>query len=305
MERLQASLLLQLDPPKNGENRRAWSAKIRQEIGTISKYIRELEKQKQQLLSRLYEAGDTDEMVASESQTETLPREDRYPPTDEIPDNDIAVVIDLLSDDSLPPVFSDPPSPPSPVPDELPPTSPGIPVQRAPSESPLDPPRVLKPGEFHMIDWGQVPLVDLKGWADHFGLKPSLGKTVLISELQKIFKYLRNEVIVPDSLPSLIVDKQSMFTRMAELLRSNHSLLEQILVFESVEFDDVFQFLKSALPEDQIPPNLKQAVREFLDVSHIQFNTTAVQSKRKRKPVEVQVSRKLLRQSLSCPPDLS
>ncbi len=278
----QASLLLQLKIPTNEDDKRKWSERMRSQITKLSKTILELESQKQQLLARLAEAdeieADVDEPMDS-LEPAVLP----HPSPGLSPARDSSI-IDLLSQESVTEnrsrtftgqVHSGPNALLESSENACPNLS-GSDIRPDPAPSTTEV-RVYRPEEFDMIDWSKLSVPELKEWASFFGMKSSGGRQLLLSELQKIFKYLRNELIVPGELPALQFDKQEIFKQLSVSLRSNVFLYERVLVFESLEFDELFTYFKSSFSQDgggRLPPNFKGLVREFLDEHHVQFNTT-------------------------------
>jgi hypothetical protein len=170
-------------------------------------------------------------------------------------------------------------------------------------------PRVFKPEEWQLIGWEKLSVGELKKWLFEFGLKPSGGRSQMVSQLKQIFEYMAGGPEAITALPKMFT-KQDLFAEFSVLIQENHVLYEKIILFESVELAEVHSFLQSRRRE-QWPPVSQWTVREFLESIGAQFSNTAgnaatsgrvrIHPNDAREGAPRKKVRRHLRKSISCP----
>jgi hypothetical protein len=301
----QQSLLNLSGAPLNEGAVPGWAARVRDRVRVIAKNINTLEIERQHLLSMLWDAGLGDlELTQLEGDNSDARKSHVSHPLS---------VIDLMSEESYPPtpVIESPVGPMKPrfsdaslendenianlnsvvEPAETVPTSPKNVVEVTKECS-----RVFRPDEWRLMDFSKLDADKLKLCMTAFGLKSSGGKNHMINHLKRIFEYACGESLeVPEGPQS--GTKEEMFDQFNGLIQGNYELYEKIILFESVELSNVFEFLQNHRSETWKHFSLN-AVREYLDSVGVQYSNTAGNERnKKRKKINVRV----LRKSISCP----
>lgn len=310
------SLLLSAGIPTKPDLLDAWAGRIRDRVGAISKRILSLELEKQDLLALLDEAGFSafciqeeqpqfTPSVASrksiidleddeESVAETLRLPDSLPLNEEIDENQ-QLVCDSENHANV----------------EFDEELEGInPMDLTYDEDHClnkQEDRVFSSSEFQLIDWNKVSASDLKEWAKFFGMKPALGKQFLIAEFKNFFQYLGGggQKVVADSFAAEKSQTEKLHEDFVFHIKSNPTLYDRILLFESVEIGEVYEFLKTKIMTTGF--SLK-CVKDFFTQNQLHFSNTAGNLRRKKRGAAAvneqeppPKTRRQLRRSITCP----
>ena len=278
---LAMSLLVSTGIPSNPGLLANWAERIRDRVSSISQTILRLEEEQQNLLSMLSEAG-----MHQEIETDVI---DLLDDSASIADTLIAEQVDdqpilenIVADHDM----LDP---------ELEGINPADLTYILPEDEnqvPNIPSRIFLLSEFHLIDWERVSLAEIKEWAVFFGMKPAQGRKFLVSELCRFFEIV-SVSFAPHREESNATSLTDMFI---EAIKSEPSIYERILLYETIELSEIYDLLKK---KNSISFSQK-CVKDFLTTQQLHSSNTHKIPKQE-KPEEVVKTRRELRKSITCP----
>ena len=323
----QASLLVSAGIPTNPCQLAGWAERIRDRVCAISKAVYSLELEKQTLVSMLNEAGMSDFACTDTSMCVddrfSVGMSFRVTPSAKnacFSQQTAQSIVDLLSEEDTSVCSSTPTAicPPTPL-YASPPTptlvSPPPPIHTGKIDEleGIDPrdltfegfscasasTRVLRVSEFSHINWVKVPTSDLKEWAKFFGMKPAQSRNVLVSEFTRFFNYLAAPSAAESTHEYTHKHDNTHTELFISAIKQKESLYERILLYETVEITEVYEYLKKIVPNTSM-----KLVKDFFASQQLHCGNTTTNLKRKQ-PREIneppKKTRRELRRSITCP----